>query len=220
MPAGADTSGAAERLTALICIGCGAVDVPRECVGTCLDHPFGLVRVGDMREAEAALQAADTAAAALEDLAVVLAAAEGTGADAVGAIQARAREGLHALAVAASSTGGRSGDGDVVTGWRCESCGRVEAPQPCIGVCTREPVEMVDATAFRSVSEALDDARGRAEAVAPLARRVAWTTPRAGHEERTVRAWQADARALVAAESASRASPREAEPIGSRAHAE
>jgi hypothetical protein len=226
MRPGADTAGAEDRFTALICIGCGAVDIPRECIGTCLDHPFGLVRTGDMREAEAALEATGTAAAVLEDLAVDLAGGsaptEGTWDEALGAVRARAREGLHALAVATSSTAAGPGDDDVVTGWRCESCGRVEAPRPCIGVCTREPVEMVDATAYRAVWQALGQARERAESLAGLARRVAWTTPRSGQWERTYRAWQAGARALVARHpgSASRASSREAEPIGSRADAE
>lgn len=32
-----------------------------------------------------------------------------------------------------------------LTAWRCIGCGKVEAPQPCIGVCSDRKVELVEA---------------------------------------------------------------------------
>ena len=34
---------------------------------------------------------------------------------------------------------------DTIVGWQCIGCGRVDAPQPCIGVCQDRKVELVAA---------------------------------------------------------------------------
>lgn len=34
-----------------------------------------------------------------------------------------------------------------LTAWRCIGCGKLDAPQPCIGVCKDRKVELVDALA-------------------------------------------------------------------------
>lgn len=39
-------------------------------------------------------------------------------------------------------------DAERLTAWRCVGCGKVEAPQPCIGVCSDRKVELVDARVY------------------------------------------------------------------------
>ncbi|HSQ81082.1 MAG TPA: hypothetical protein VLU54_08110 [Casimicrobiaceae bacterium] len=87
---------------------------------------------------------------------------------------------------------------DTVKAWQCIGCGRIEAPQPCIGVCQDRRVEMVYASEH---SEALADAeraRRRALAFESLVRQLAHTTPRAGGWERSFRTLQEHARRALA----------------------
>ncbi len=75
--------------------------------------------------------------------------------------------------------------------WQCIGCGRIDHPQPCVGVCRDQKVEMMFAADHdREVAEA---AR-REEALRAVLRRIAFTTPREGEWESAWRALQADAR--------------------------
>ena len=87
---------------------------------------------------------------------------------------------------------------DTLKAWQCIGCGRVEAPQPCIGICQDRRVEFVYASEH---AEALADAKRakeRASAFATLVRQVAHATPRAGEWERSYRSLQDQARRLLA----------------------
>ena len=84
---------------------------------------------------------------------------------------------------------------EIVKAWQCIGCGRIEAPQTCVGVCQYEKIEMVYSGEHE---EALAAARARAARFEALARRLARITPRAGEWERSYRALQEEARALVA----------------------
>lgn len=86
-----------------------------------------------------------------------------------------------------------------VVAWRCIGCGRIEASQPCIGVCQDRPVELVFAVEHEEAMAAL---RRRMESLLALTRQLAHTTPRAGEWERSYRALQAQARRTLAAFSA------------------
>lgn len=66
--------------------------------------------------------------------------------------------------------------------WECTGCGRVEAPQPCLGICQDRAVELVHADAYRQLQE--DNAQMR-----ELILRLARTTP-------TSDGWEAGYRAL------------------------
>lgn len=74
-----------------------------------------------------------------------------------------------------------------IKGWQCIGCGKVEAPQPCIGVCQDRPVELVDAANY-------DLALERIRALEALLNRVVLITPRAGEWERSYRLLQQQAR--------------------------
>jgi hypothetical protein len=68
--------------------------------------------------------------------------------------------------------------------WQCIGCGRIEGPQTCIGICQDRKVEFVYAAEY--------------EELAALVTQLARATPREGEWERSYRALQARARALLA----------------------
>jgi len=74
--------------------------------------------------------------------------------------------------------------------WECTGCGRIDHPQPCVGICQDRKAELVRAADY-------DDAAARIAALEALLRRIAFTTPRAGETEGAWRAFQRDARALL-----------------------
>jgi hypothetical protein len=86
-----------------------------------------------------------------------------------------------------------------ITAWQCIGCGRIEAPQPCVGVCSDRKVELANAADLYAALSALARARSQAEQLAAVVRQIAHTTPRAGACARTWRALQERARAALAA---------------------
>ena len=71
--------------------------------------------------------------------------------------------------------------------WQCIGCGKIDHPQPCIGVCRDQKAEMVFASDFR---RAVD----RVRALEVILERIVHTTPRGGDWERSYRALQDQAR--------------------------
>lgn len=86
-----------------------------------------------------------------------------------------------------------------VTAWQCIGCGRVEGPQPCVGICEDRRTEFVYAADYDTAIAQLAAARERTAALAALVRQIANTTPRKGACERTWKALQARARATLEA---------------------
>ena len=74
--------------------------------------------------------------------------------------------------------------------WECVGCGRIDHPQPCVGICRDRKAEYVRAEDFADVLE-------RVENLENLLRRIAFTTPREGESDSAWRAFQRDARALL-----------------------
>ena len=89
---------------------------------------------------------------------------------------------------------------DRVPVWRCIGCGRIEATQPCIGVCQDVRVDMVAAADYDVLAARLKSALEEAAQLRAIVSRIARTTPRAGGWESTYRALQADARRALAAD--------------------
>jgi hypothetical protein len=81
-----------------------------------------------------------------------------------------------------------------VTVWRCQDCGGVDAPQPCIDVCIWGPADWVDAASYESERSRAAVDREVERSLAGLLRRFAFTTPRNGQWERSWRAFQSQAR--------------------------
>ena len=82
-----------------------------------------------------------------------------------------------------------------VKAWQCIGCGRIEAPQECVGVCDFRRLEMVHAFEHE---KALADERRRSDRLESLVRHLARITPRQGEWERSWKALQADARRVLA----------------------
>ena len=99
------------------------------------------------------------------------------------------------LAIATHEARGRM-DGRIQA-WQCIGCGRVEAPQNCIGVCQDRRIELVDARRFDELQRALDAERVESGRLLALVQQLAWSKPRPDAWERSYKALQEQARALV-----------------------
>ena len=178
-------------ITVRACIGCGAIDNAQPCLGTCVDRRLDLVRADQHAAAVAALSGLEQALAERRTLVERLARSAPAETE-WEPLRARARATLR-VAVTIEP-------GDVVTTWKCESCGRIEAPQPCIGVCIRPETPMVTASEHAEVLEEAAAARRELEWWAPPVRQLAWTTPRPGRGEDAAQAVRAAAQARLTPE--------------------
>ena len=88
---------------------------------------------------------------------------------------------------------------DLVKAWQCIGCGRIEAPQTCVGVCRDRRVEFVYASEHDEISRQLAAARATIGMLEMIARQLAHTTPRAGAWEGSYRAFQQRARKALEA---------------------
>lgn len=86
-----------------------------------------------------------------------------------------------------------------IEAWECVGCGRIEAPQTCIGVCRDRKLELVDAGVHQDALNKLREAAERIERLESLARRLARARPREGQWERSYRVLQEEATELLAA---------------------
>ena len=74
-----------------------------------------------------------------------------------------------------------------VTAWQCIGCGKIEAPQPCIGVCRDRKIELVYADDYDALAAHL-------AALTAIAREIATVNPREGQWESSYKALQKRAR--------------------------
>lgn len=87
---------------------------------------------------------------------------------------------------------------EYVNAWQCIGCGKIEAPQTCIGVCQDRKVELVYAFEHTRVLAQLAEATRARDCLAALLRRLAFTTPRNGDWEGAFRRFQEEARRRLA----------------------
>jgi hypothetical protein len=88
---------------------------------------------------------------------------------------------------------------EVIEAWQCIGCGRIEAPQPCIGVCEDRKARLVDAALYEHGITRLREARREAAALEGLVRRLAMTRPRQGEWERSYMTFQKEAQRALSA---------------------
>jgi hypothetical protein len=88
---------------------------------------------------------------------------------------------------------------DFVKAWQCIGCGKIEAPQTCVGICQDRKVEFVYASDYKEVLAELAVARHKAEILETVARRLACTKPHDNAWEHSYRAMQEQARVALAA---------------------
>ena len=77
-----------------------------------------------------------------------------------------------------------------ISAWRCIGCGRLDAPQPCVGICQDRKVELVEAAE-------LDRALGRIVELESVLSALAHTMPKEGEWERSYRSLQERVRRLL-----------------------
>lgn len=87
---------------------------------------------------------------------------------------------------------------DYVQAWQCTGCGKIEAPQPCIGVCRDRKILMVGKDEHERVLNAARDLRRQVHSAHALLSQLAWSVPREDRWELSWRALQARARELLA----------------------
>ena len=88
--------------------------------------------------------------------------------------------------------------GDYVQAWRCIGCGRIEAPQTCVGVCRDRRITLVGIDDHRGALDEVQRLYGQLEQARAILAHIAHTTPREGHWQGAWQAAQARARALLA----------------------
>jgi hypothetical protein len=92
----------------------------------------------------------------------------------------------------------RDGDDDEpsqrVKTWWCPDCGGIDAPQPCLGVCIRRPIEWVPAARYEQETAIALAERERERILRALLRDLAFVTPREGQWQRNWSALAARAR--------------------------
>ena len=81
-----------------------------------------------------------------------------------------------------------------ISAWQCIGCGRIEGPQPCVGVCQDKKVTFVSAEAYDAALTRMRQAEAQLAALESLANRMALAKPRQGEWERSYRALQDEAR--------------------------
>jgi len=86
---------------------------------------------------------------------------------------------------------------EYILAWQCVGCGKIEAPQPCIGVCRDRKILMVAKDEHERVVEELARTRSLVQMAVDMLGRVAHSTPREGQWERSYRALQEQARAAI-----------------------
>lgn len=71
-----------------------------------------------------------------------------------------------------------TGNSAIFQAWRCIGCGRIEAPQPCLGVCQDRKVLLVDIDEHERVLREAEHLRHRIDALRLLLARLARARPR------------------------------------------
>jgi hypothetical protein len=190
----------AEPISFLSCVGCGALEAPAECTNQCDDHRMHIVRGAEHAPWVAAAAAREAQIGPLTEAVAALARAEpavggagaGAGERAYGELQRRARAALRAAPDA-----GDPPAAEAVEAWHCTACGRIEAPQPCLGVCLRVREDFVLAEAQEAAVARALAFGDRTRPLRAILGRLAWTRPREGQWERSLRVLQDEARAAL-----------------------
>ena len=87
--------------------------------------------------------------------------------------------------------------GDYIKAWQCIGCGKIEAPQTCIGVCRDRKVLLVGMDVHQQALDEIQRLYGEQEQLRAVLAKLAHTTPRDGQWEASWRALQEQARRLL-----------------------
>lgn len=87
---------------------------------------------------------------------------------------------------------------DYIQAWQCIGCGKIEAPQTCIGVCRDRKVFFVGKDEHEAALAEIARLRAQLDHAAALLLRFERATPRDGQWERSYHALQAQVREVRA----------------------
>ncbi len=161
------------------CVGCGAMGNAEPCLGKCTFQRFSVVAsfaYADLLDHLLTLEADMTVwMPAILDFAAFATDAEVFVKD-YRDLRTRARAVLSRVQSVDAAEIAAPEDSDIV--WRCDFCGQIEAPQSCIGVCTRRNDEFVAAADYEALDERMRDTQSLTRSAVKVLREIAWTTPR------------------------------------------
>lgn len=172
-----------DRLTVPTCIGCGAMSQFGTCDTGCREHKLELVRAEVYDGVVAARLSARARAEVFGSLAeqlVTVRPAPGEWEAAYRSLQQAARTALRLHPDIDSGGIDPELPAETAVTWWCPSCGGIDAPQPCLGICIWRPIEWVNRTRYERERDRAITERGRERRLAQLVHRVASVTPRAG----------------------------------------
>jgi hypothetical protein len=196
-----ETSHIPECLMLWRCIGCGAMGNSELCTGACAYRKLEIVGADEYADLLETFEAIEQQAERLEAVVKKIAAVgiEQTDfEDAYRRLQVKAREILRSVDFGGSSwQNAVDPDYEPATVWLCTTCGQIEAPQPCLGVCIRRNGEFLRADHHVALVGRIGSEHRRARELGALVRQLAWVAPHAGQCEKACRAFQAKAITLL-----------------------
>jgi hypothetical protein len=157
-----------------------------ECPEGCPDLPLDLVDMDDLVAIATRAEALSDRVAALREIMLTLADA---GELDWPTLQARARDTLRLTVPTEPEVG-------IIAAWGCPHCGRIDAPQPCLGICVRRPGLVADAVEYREFSRQADQLTAEEGPLMAVARLIAWVRPHPGPDAQTVESLRRRDRAL------------------------
>lgn len=92
---------------------------------------------------------------------------------------------------------------EIVQGWQCIGCGKIDVPQDCVGVCQDRRVNLVYEADYISLLSAVEQKEKYVRVLEAIVHQLAWAKPHAGQVEKSFRELQQHA--LDALKSAKRA---------------
>jgi hypothetical protein len=87
---------------------------------------------------------------------------------------------------------------EYIQAWQCIGCGKIEAPQPCIGVCRDRKVLFIGKDEHEAALAEIARLREQLQSVASRLRRFGLAAPRAGRWEAAYNALRVETRELIA----------------------
>ena len=92
---------------------------------------------------------------------------------------------------------GANGVTDYIQAWQCIGCGKIEAPQPCIGVCRDRKVLFIGKDEHEAALAEIARLRAQLQSTASRLQRFGFAAPRPGQWEAAYAALRDESRALL-----------------------
>ncbi|HST29015.1 MAG TPA: hypothetical protein VLK26_11685 [Rudaea sp.] len=86
---------------------------------------------------------------------------------------------------------------EYIQAWQCIGCGKIEAPQPCIGVCRDRKVLFIGKDEHETALAEITRLRAQIQSIASRLQRFGLAAPRPGQWESAYMALREEARVLI-----------------------